>query len=1206
MLRHTEMALQSSNTAANSKSVRMALSGHFRKRLRGLDDAGFTLVEVIASLLIVGVLGAIAGMGIVNGMQGYMQTKENAHLAQKTQVSVNRIGRELMELTDIIARNDGSDPWVIFDNPIGRQGLAKVGNTLQLYTLSAGATDLSGATGDIVVDKVDSLTVSYHSGSDPDWIISDGIDMLSAVQVDINLLREEGGGTTLPFSIMVNPRNTKNFGGASLQPSDFDRAAKKYDCFISASVNDTYFKDTPYVLKALMSVITACVLIVLGIAACRKNHRHQGRNTGMGSRIRDQRGNVLVGLVVTMLLFAALGAGMVTMTSTSSTNQVLGNTTVRAYYIAEAGFRYAASRYLNTADTNSVCRSQDEKNQTLANLHDDLFTLGNDDGRFRLKVFPYYLTANGSISAGSTGLPTKFSGGKPVDFTLPPIGINARLKIDDTVYFYDAYNDSTGQLTLSQPLQEDVCDNAVITLIGIPAGSATLTKLGDLTLADAGFFPKTQGRFKIAGDAYGYVARNGNTLQQIINVDEPEDPINMLINTTTEVVLEPFAQIRSIGMVDQGEFAATREVIYSVPLPEQTSTLLTTDEDSDPFNDDSKWQSPTYGNFAVQNYLGDSALAVTGTQSGFNSPKASLIAFDWTNSKINFASAHRSTGRFLSYDAQTKILFDLLSQENWTDGDQEGSAPDRLPKYFMAGIAFRLDENLNTYGLSLTRGSAFTPPTPDNIAQELIPQDQTPMLALWQQTDDGASTDWLAYGVLPGSIIFSDDMESGSNGWSVNIAGDDARRWERVLSSGCSNPGECANSGEYSWTTSPTGSSGGFVGAYEDGENIALVSPSIDLSAVASAILTFWTRYRLYSCDDYGYVEICENGTCASDLDWTRLNDRPTDHCTGGTEPENSSYADYTSNSESQILYPGNVDGWVKKVLDISDYAGQPNVKIRFLFDRDNNPALTRNGWWIDDVKVVTKEFIDLLPVPPDPAGEPRKAAVMVRVFEAAVIQFNSGGTTPIEVEDIVTQSNGAIGVVVVPPVLESSDWGADSAAGTLWLNKISPDNDFQNGDLDVLGKGTNLATVTGYTSRTNLIKAYFNNLADTGSPSNSPYDLLRRPENRNEIRWPANEGEVTNANNDYFTLIEWDIDINRDPDIPLSQQAKRLKDENGKYTIIATDSLSTPSDTFFPYTRPEIGLQAFGHGAVDLYFDDFGIQVYRFAGSGFLQPIQQ
>ena len=80
--------------------------------------------------------------------------------------------------------------------------------------------------------------------------------------------------------------------------------------------------------------------------------------------------------MVILLLFAALGAGMVSLIGTSSTSQVTGNTAVRAYYIAESGFRYAASRYLNTTDTNNRYKSQDEKNQTLEDLHDDLFTLG--------------------------------------------------------------------------------------------------------------------------------------------------------------------------------------------------------------------------------------------------------------------------------------------------------------------------------------------------------------------------------------------------------------------------------------------------------------------------------------------------------------------------------------------------------------------------------------------------------------------------------------------------------------------------------------------------------------------------------------------------------------------------------------------------------------------------------------------------------------
>ena len=985
----------------------------------------------------------------------------------------------------------------------------------------------------------------------------------------------EGEAGTVPFSTTINPRNTANFGGAPTTTEPV--TAKQYQCFVSTAASGShslYFFLQKWPAIAIILVVIGTILAAVGIS-----HRSEAKmSSSSGIALRNERGNVLVGLVVTLLVFAALGAGMVSLIGTSSTSQVTGNTAVRAYYIAESGFRYAASRYLNTTDTNNICKSQDEKNQTLEDLHDELFTLGGgDDGQFRLKIFPYFLTVNGDTTVGSSSVATQFSGGKPEGFTLPSNGANARIKIGNNVYFYNPYNDSTGQLTLSKPLAEDACDNAVIKLIGLPAGTATMTQSGTLTLADGGFFPKTQGRFKITGDAYGYTSRDGNVLQNITKVEDPNEAFSVSVDTTTEVVLEPFVQVRSIGMVGMGDLAATREVVYNVPIPERPNAIIK-ETFYDEFDNDANWQSPVYGDFEVQTFEGDKALAVTGTQAGISSPKAALIPFNWTTKRINFAAAHKSAGRFLSYDAQVKILFDsLLSPGSWDDGNELGTAPDGLPKYFMAGIAFRLQENLNTYGLSITRGSVNTSPTPDNIAQELMPQDQTPMLVLWQnKISDTPAANWLAYGVLPGSIIFSDDMESGTNGWTANTAA--GNEWTLVE---YAEDSILKNSGTHSWTTSPGGT-------YGDGEDLFLESKRIDLSGFDSAILTFWTRYQINTCSDFGYIEVSTDGGVI----WSDpLNDRISSQC-GGAEPNASSSAHYTGNSDN---ISGNRDGWVKKTLDISAYIGNSDARIRFHFNRNNGDA-NGEGWWIDDVRITTKEFLDL---------PSKRATVMVRVFEAAVVQFNSGGTVEIEAGDLVTQQTGAIGTVIIPPVLESTDWAGGNAAGMLWLNKISS-TPFQNGNLDVLGKGLNLATVTGYTPRTNLIKAYYNNLANTGEPYNDPYDQQRLAEPRSELRWPADEGDLTNISNDYFTLIEWDVDINRDPAIPENQRPNRLKDENGKYTIIATDSLSTPADTFFPFTRPEIGLQAFGHGAIDLFFDDFGMQVYFISGSGFLQPIQQ
>ena len=1032
--------------------------------------AGFTLVEVIASLVIVGILGAIAGMGIVTGMRGYLQAKENGHLAQKAQIALTRINRELIGLTDVVARDDSSDPWVIFDNPppLGRQAIAKVGDELRLFSLSGGATNLSGATGDTLIDQVDSFSIEYYTGENP-WVIADGINLLSTVKMDFDLRRKEGRegeAGTVPFSTTINPRNTENYGGAPATSEPV--TANQYQCFVSTATSSSR------ILSCLLQIwpVAAIILGVIGLilTAVVISHRSEVKmSSSSGNAFRHERGNVLVGLVVILLLFAALGTGIVSLIGTSSTSQVTGNTAVRAYYIAESGFRYAASRYLNTTDTNNRYKSQDEKNQTLEDLHDDLFTLGGgDDGQFRLKIFPYFLTANGNASVGSSGMYTKFSGGKPEGFTLPLIVDNARVKIGDVVYSYNSYNDSTGQLTLSSPLEETVYDNAIIKLIGLPSGSATLSQGGDLTLADGGFFPKVQGRININGVSYGYFNRDGNVLQNVTMAQDPEESFSISVDTSTEVVLEPFVQVRSIGMVGQGELAAAREVVYNVPIPDRSTETIVFRDD---FNDLSNWSSPTYGSFAIEDRGGENVLAVTAVEPGFGVLKAGLIAFNWaTNKVVNFAYSHRLAGYYLSYDNQVKIGFDSTPFPE-TGYGPEGSP---IPKHYAAGLAFRLDENENFYGLSFMRGCAFCDPA-DRIPDEIVPENEVNLVVLWQQTGDGTNRKWLAYSEL--GLLFSDgaELEPPSGKWisENDHAGDPL--WTRA-------DNFAHSPSSYSWTTSPSG-----LGSYSDpaaGEiwNDYLISEPIDLSQVTTVQLTFWTRYRLASCDDWGFVEISED----SGSNWDLLNDRMPLEC-GGIEPNDSSYASYTGNSDALP------DGWVKKTLDISSYAGNSNVRFRFRFER--NCCATSDGWWVDDIRVIQDYPVN-------------QSTLLVRIYEGALVAFNSGGTTAIEEGDFVIQSNGAIGKVIAPPLLSSGSWAGGNAVGTLLLNNTS-DTDFTSG-LPLNKGATAVASVTAFSSRENLIQAYYGAETGVDPPPTSPvpdglypYDQERLRNLFGTANWP-------------------------------------------------------------------------------------------------------
>jgi hypothetical protein len=55
----------------------------------------------------------------------------------------------------------------------------------------------------------------------------------------------------------------------------------------------------------------------------------------------SQRGSILIGIIVTMVIMSALGAGMLYMTTTSTYNELIYGSHSNAYYVAEAGGRYA-------------------------------------------------------------------------------------------------------------------------------------------------------------------------------------------------------------------------------------------------------------------------------------------------------------------------------------------------------------------------------------------------------------------------------------------------------------------------------------------------------------------------------------------------------------------------------------------------------------------------------------------------------------------------------------------------------------------------------------------------------------------------------------------------------------------------------------------------------------------------------------------------
>jgi prepilin-type N-terminal cleavage/methylation domain-containing protein len=99
-----------------------------------LNEKAFTLIEVIVSLVLIGILATIAGMGLVQITQGYVFAKQNAETAQKVQIAMARIVKELGIATTITAAGTNS---VTFMRP--ESATTSITNTIEL---SGGAVQI--------------------------------------------------------------------------------------------------------------------------------------------------------------------------------------------------------------------------------------------------------------------------------------------------------------------------------------------------------------------------------------------------------------------------------------------------------------------------------------------------------------------------------------------------------------------------------------------------------------------------------------------------------------------------------------------------------------------------------------------------------------------------------------------------------------------------------------------------------------------------------------------------------------------------------------------------------------------------------------------------------------------------------------------------------------------------------------------------------
>ncbi len=200
------------------------------------NKAGFTLIELIVVLVIIGIVAAIAGLGVPMYARSYLFVRNNSAISQKAQIALVRIGRELADLQSITSASATSITYTRLST-----SLAIMTQTLAYSSASKTITLTSTAGPDpnspnTLLDNVTAFTLSYYAGSSGWANGTSNLNLLSTIAISIT---ETGTGvygsnSTTAFTTTVSPRNNGNTGGVP-PPTPSSQPAFTKNCFVATA-----------------------------------------------------------------------------------------------------------------------------------------------------------------------------------------------------------------------------------------------------------------------------------------------------------------------------------------------------------------------------------------------------------------------------------------------------------------------------------------------------------------------------------------------------------------------------------------------------------------------------------------------------------------------------------------------------------------------------------------------------------------------------------------------------------------------------------------------------------------------------------------------------------------------------------------------------------------------------------------------------------
>ncbi len=174
------------------------------------SDSGFTLVEVIVSLVLLGFVAVGTTLIFFSGVSGYVFSQQASAVSQKANLAMVRLTKELSgEMIEIESITSGSVTYVYQYNPVKKRYIALVGTgTRKEIKIAVGDdpptpadTDVEG----VLIDQVSTMTFNFQKCDDSAWIVSDDMGALCKIVLTLTLFINAYVTDTVDFVTTVSP-----------------------------------------------------------------------------------------------------------------------------------------------------------------------------------------------------------------------------------------------------------------------------------------------------------------------------------------------------------------------------------------------------------------------------------------------------------------------------------------------------------------------------------------------------------------------------------------------------------------------------------------------------------------------------------------------------------------------------------------------------------------------------------------------------------------------------------------------------------------------------------------------------------------------------------------------------------------------------------------------------------------------------------------